>query len=94
MICKSSSLVTGFNLHTNKTFSGGAMSAEGKSPTISRMVARAWASFSCLFSSSCSISTSSVISSSAPILSLYKNKNVLNVNISIYFRQKVIIVES
>lgn len=41
MICKSSSLVTGFSLHTNKTFSGGAISAEGKSPTISRIVARA-----------------------------------------------------
>lgn len=41
MICKSSSLVTGFSLHTNKTFSGGATSAEGKSPTISRIVARA-----------------------------------------------------
>lgn len=94
MICKSSSLVTGFNLHTNKTFSGGAMSAEGKSPTISRMVARAWASFSCLFSSSFSISTSSVISSSAPILSLYNNINALNVNEFIYFKQKITIVES
>lgn len=70
MICKSSSLVTGFSLHTNKTFSGGAISAVGKSPTISRMVARACASFSCLFSSNSSTSTSSVMSSSAPILSL------------------------
>lgn len=41
IICKSSSLVTGFNLQTNKTFSGGATSAEGKSPTISSIVARA-----------------------------------------------------
>jgi len=57
-------------LHTNKTFSGGAISAEGKSPTISRMVARAKASFSSLFSSNSSISISSVMSSSAPILSL------------------------
>lgn len=73
MICKSSSLVTGFSLHTNKTFSGGAISAEGKSPTISRIVARACASFSCLFSSNSEISTSSVISSSAPIRSLYIN---------------------
>jgi len=70
IICKSSSLVTGFSLHTNKTFSGGAISAEGKSPTISRMVARAKASFSNRFSSNSSISISSVMSSSAPILSL------------------------
>jgi len=57
-------------LHTNKTFSGGAISAEGKSPTISRMVARAKASFSSRFSSNSSVSISSVMSSSAPILSL------------------------
>jgi hypothetical protein len=34
MISKSSSVVTGFNLHTNKTFSGGLISASGISPTL------------------------------------------------------------
>lgn len=33
MISRSSSVVTGFSLHTNRTFSGGLMSASGRSPT-------------------------------------------------------------
>lgn len=33
MISRSSSVVTGLSLHTNKTFSGGFMSASGRSPT-------------------------------------------------------------
>lgn len=33
MISRSSSVVTGFSLHTNSTFSGGLTSASGKSPT-------------------------------------------------------------
>lgn len=33
MISRSSSVVTGFSLHTNNTFSGGFMSASGRSPT-------------------------------------------------------------
>ena len=44
IISKSSSLVTGFSLQMNKTFSGGAISASGRSPTISKMVACAQAS--------------------------------------------------
>lgn len=33
IISKSSSVVTGFNLQTNRTLSGGFTSASGKSPT-------------------------------------------------------------
>lgn len=33
MISRSSSVVTGFSLHTNSTFSGGRTSASGRSPT-------------------------------------------------------------
>lgn len=33
IISRSSSVVTGFNLHTNSTFSGGLISASGRSPT-------------------------------------------------------------
>jgi len=43
-MAKSWSEVTGLSLHTKRTFSGGAISASGKSPTISKMVARAAAS--------------------------------------------------
>lgn len=36
MISRSSSVVTGFNLQTKRTFSGGLTSASGRSPTYSR----------------------------------------------------------
>lgn len=38
MISRSSSVVTGFNLQTKRTFSGGLTSASGRSPTYSRWV--------------------------------------------------------
>lgn len=38
---RSSSIVTAFNLHTNRTFSGGRTLAKGRSPTISSVSAEA-----------------------------------------------------
>lgn len=54
---KSSLLVTGFNLHTNRIFSGGLTSAKGKSPTISKVNAAEFFS-DCLFLSFSSSSSS------------------------------------
>lgn len=63
---KSSSQVTGFNLHTNRTFSGGLTFANGKSPTISKVSADAAAAFSRrIFSSSSSGKVARGSSSSA-----------------------------
>ena len=44
---KSSSSVTGLSLQMNSTFGGGAASASGRSPIISRTAARFFASWSC-----------------------------------------------
>lgn len=41
---RSSEVVTGLSWHTKRTFSGGAISAKGRSPTISRVRACARAS--------------------------------------------------
>lgn len=58
MISRSSSVVTGFSLHTNSTFSGGLISASGRSPTwknvqqqrvYKRLRLHLWYIFSCLF---------------------------------------------
>jgi hypothetical protein len=62
MISRSSPVVTGFSLQTNKTFSGGATSALGRSPIISSTVALALASLSAASSASCS----AVLPSSSP----------------------------
>ena len=51
---RSSAVVMGFKRHTNKTFSGGLMSAEGRSPRISRTRACEAASVSRFSSSNCS----------------------------------------
>eukprot|EP00879_Flechtneria_rotunda_P033884 GHRR01037748.1.p1 GENE.GHRR01037748.1~~GHRR01037748.1.p1 ORF type:complete len:144 (+),score=19.70 GHRR01037748.1:169-600(+) len=44
MISRSSSVVTGFSLHTNSMLLGGLTSASGKSPIISSTTALFWAS--------------------------------------------------
>lgn len=49
MISKSSSVVTGLSLQTNSTFSGGFMSASGRSPIISSTTAFERAVFSLIF---------------------------------------------
>lgn len=54
MSSRSSSLVTGLSLHTNRTFSGGRTFANGRSPTISSVNAEAAAAFSRLMRSSSS----------------------------------------
>lgn len=42
MISRSSSVVTGFSLHTNSTFSGGLTSASGRSPTCRNVPLKSW----------------------------------------------------
>jgi hypothetical protein len=81
---RSSSVVTGLSLQTKSTFSGGAASTEGKSPTISRIVARALASLSAIASSiySAVLPSISLMSSSAAIRPLYKKE------LCKYFKQK------
>ncbi|KOO26525.1 hypothetical protein Ctob_003644 [Chrysochromulina tobinii] len=58
MSSRSSSCVTGLSLHTKSTFSGGARSASGKSPSISRTWARLAAALAASASSTCRVASS------------------------------------
>ena len=72
MISKSSAVVTGFSLQTNKTFSGGLPSASGISPTISKICAFDLLSLlsTISFTSSSVFPSNGLTSSSYPIRSL------------------------